>query len=91
MMVSTLVWTKGHYGDARFQNIKITDTVWNTVRAIGRGQITVAHVLWAVNSQLPKADAAHALTEQQVRRALSQIARERADFTSNGHGVYRWL
>jgi hypothetical protein len=67
--------------------VKQADTVAATVRQIGKGQITVAHVLWAINMQLT--DTSEHLTEAQVRRALNGLVGYWKGFKSNGHGVYR--
>ena len=84
----SIVWTKGgRHG----QSMKLEATVIATVREIGRGQITVAHVLWAINTQLTGADAMWQLTSAQVRRVLNSLVGYWPSFRSNGHGVYRWL
>lgn len=81
--------TDKHYGKSTgIRLVKQYDTVVATVKQIGRGQITVAHVRWAINSQL--SDTAEHLTDAQVRRALNSLVGYWKGFTSNGHGVYRW-
>jgi len=90
-MTNTIVRTKTdmHYGKSTGARlVKQADTVAATVRQIGKGQITVAHVLWAINMQLT--DASEHLTEAQVRRALNGLCGYWRGFVSNGHGVYRW-
>jgi len=90
-MTSTIVRQKTDkfYGRSTgIRLVKQADTVVATVKAIGRGQITVAHVLWAINSQLGQDEQ---LTETQVRRALNDLAQRWGNFRSNGHGVYRWI
>lgn len=91
-MNATIIWTKGDTrSGAFFTRIQITDTVIATVRAIGKGQITVANVLWSINSQLSDGDADRQLTERQVARALTEISRRQwLRLSYNGHGVYRW-
>ena len=90
--MGTIVWTtSGHYGDKSMQSVRVADTVIATVKAIGKGQITVAHVMWAINSQLTGADAIWQVTRTQVRRVLNDLTKRWAGFRANGHGVYRWL
>jgi hypothetical protein len=91
-MMSTLHYTQGYYGNKDLASIKIADTVESTVKAIGKGQITVANVLWTINSQVADADKYDRLTEKQVREALGRLYRsKRLNMRYNGHGVYRWL
>lgn len=89
-MSSTVIWTKAERANS-FPRIQITDTVIATVRAIGKGHITAAHVASAINGQLNVGDADQALTEQQVNNALKQIARLRyLNLSAHGHGAYLW-
>lgn len=68
--------------------INITESVIQTVRAIGKGHITTAHVTWAINSQLTDSKQ---ITEAQVQRTLNEVARRKwMNLTSNGHGCYRY-
>lgn len=81
-MTSTIIRTKSTY------RVQMTETVMRTVKVIGKGQITTAHVLWAINCQLREDEQ---LTAEQVQRALSEISRRQwMNLTSNGYGVYRW-
>ena len=82
---NTIVWTKG-----RDPYPRLRDTVLATVRAIGRGQITVGHVVWAINAQLRGHNARYHVTAAQVRRVLNTLTHCWRDFRANGHGVYRW-
>lgn len=90
-MTSTIVRQKTdkYYGKSTgIRLVKQADTVIATVRTIGRGQITVANVLWSINMQLT--DSSEHLTETQVRRTLNDLVGRWMGFVSNGHGVYRW-
>lgn len=81
-MTSTIIRTKSTY------RVQMTETVEATIRAIGKGQITAALVLWSINSQLKEREQ---LTEAQVQRVLNEIARRKwMKLTNSGHGVYHW-
>jgi hypothetical protein len=91
MMTSTIIRQKSDkfYGKSTgVRLVKQADTVEATVRSIGRGFITVGHVLWAINMQL---DETEHLTAAQVRRSLNELAQRWPSFSSRGHGVYVWL
>lgn len=83
--MDTIIWTKD-----RNPHPRVTDTVAATVRNIGPGQITVGHVLWAINCQLVGADEVWQFTSRDVRRVLNSFAKHWVGFRANGHGVYRW-
>jgi hypothetical protein len=90
-MNSTIIRTKTDkfYGKSiGIRLVKQGDTVRATVKQIGRGQITVNHVLWAINMQL--SDTSEHLTAAQVRRELNSLVGRWQGFASNGHGIYRW-